>query len=172
MELLGDLAKKPKKGKRTAEAQVAEIARKFGGSGPVTNVDYLTLAYNSLMGNEVPMEGRIIPESSTIVRDSRGEMGMFIDLSHFNRALLRWSRGEFSSFERELSKFWRKVTRSISLDSFRDQLGAHRVIIPAIDRPEDVLPTADRLLSALIDGTFSASSGMSCHRSSRSISWQ
>jgi len=147
MEILGDLAKQPKKGKRSAEAQVAEISRKFGGSGPATNVDYLTLVFNCLADNPVPMEGRIIPESSRMVRAQDGSLGMIIDLSPFNRALLRWSRGEFSKFERELAKYWRQVTRSVSLDSFRDQLAAHRVILPQVDRQENLLPTVDDLLA-------------------------
>ena len=58
LELLGDLRKETH-GSKTAEEKVTELAEKFGGSGPVTNVDYRTLCVESLLGNHFPLDGRI-----------------------------------------------------------------------------------------------------------------
>ena len=69
MELLGDLSKE-KAGPRGAGEKVKELANKFMGSGPATNIDYRTLCMHSLLGNHIPMRGSIIPQSSRVVRDA------------------------------------------------------------------------------------------------------
>jgi len=149
MELLGDLAKQPKRQRRkkSAESQVSEIAGKFGGSGPVTNVDYLTLVYTALLGAPVPTTGQIIPENVTHVQGPGGSRGALIGPSAFNRALLQWSGGRFSEFERELADYWRQITKGISLDAFRSRLDTHHITLPHVEQLEHLTPTADGLLA-------------------------
>jgi len=146
MELLGDLAKH-RRDSVSPEKKVAELAAKFCGSGPVTNMDYRTLCVRSLLGEQFPLDGQIFPDNFTLVRASNGSWGGLIDLGPFNQAILRWSRGEFFEFEHILSKYWRRVTRSLSLKSFGDQLNTHHVIIPRVEGTEDLIPVTESLLA-------------------------
>ena len=146
MELLGDLRKEAP-GSISAEEKVSELAEKFGGSGPVTNVDYRTLCMNSLLGNHFPLVGSIIPQSARTVHDPEGGQGMVIDLSPLNHAILRWQDGKFEEFEQEFAGYWRKVTQNLDLDSFRDQLNAHHVILPKVTDLDELRQTVDTLLA-------------------------
>jgi len=85
MELLGDLSKY-KSNSTQGKQKVIELSRKFGGSGPVTNYDYRTLCVNSLLGQSIPLDGRIVPDNYTSVRSSDGTNGGIIDLGPFNLA--------------------------------------------------------------------------------------
>lgn len=146
MELLGDLRKETP-GTKTAEQIVTELARKFGGSGPATNADYRNLCVQSLLGNHFPLDGRIIPQSAHLSRGPDGSYGVIISLSPLNQAILRWRRGEFEEFELEFAGFWRKTTQNLDLDSFRDQLNVHHIILPRIDNLPELQATVDRLLA-------------------------
>lgn len=146
LELLGDLRKETH-GSKTAEEKVTELAEKFGGSGPVTNVDYRTLCVESLLGNHFPLDGRIIPQSARSVQDAEGGWGVVINLSPLNQAILRWRRGEFEEFEREFAAFWREATRNFDFDSFRDQLNVHHVILPKVYNFTELKETVGRLLA-------------------------
>ena len=146
MELLADLSKQ--RGLPTSpDSWVAVLAEKFGGSGPVTNADYRTLCVCSLMGARFVMDGRIVPAKATVVGGPGRPRGLYIGLSPVNEAILRWSMGDFSELERQLAGLWRRATESISLESFRDQLNDHHVILPSVRGLEDLLPTTDALLS-------------------------
>lgn len=145
LEILGDLRKEGQ-GSRTAEEIVTVLAGKFGGSGPATNVDYRTLCVNSLLGNHFPLDGRIVPQSARVVRSPDGSRGIFIDLSPFNQAILRWSNGQFTEFERELAGHWRQVTRNLDYDSFVEQLNVHHVILPHVANVSELRHHIDALL--------------------------
>lgn len=146
MELLGDLRKETP-GTKSAEQKLSELAHKFGGSGPATNVDYRTLCIGSLSGNHFPLDGRIIPQSTHSVHDADMGPGMIIDLSPFNHAILRWQDGEFEEFEREFSTYWRQVTQNLDVDSFTNQLNAYHVILPRVDNFQELRQTVDTLLT-------------------------
>jgi hypothetical protein len=148
MELLGDLRKETP-GTKSAEQKLSELAEKFGGSGPATNIDYRTLCIQSLLGNHFPLDGRIIPQSTRAVYDPEMGWGGIIDLSPLNEAILRWQDAKFEEFEREFSAFWRQVTQNLDLDSFRDQLNAYKVILPRVDNFQELQETVDTLLTTL-----------------------
>ena len=146
MEILGDLAKK-KHDPKAAKQKVAELAAKFGGSGPVTNLDYRSLCIKSLLGFRFPLDSRIIPDNSTPVRIADRSQSVIIDDSPFNYAILRWAEGNFLEFEHFISKHWRKITRSFSLKSFCDQLDKHHIIIPRVKNTDEILPVTESLLT-------------------------
>lgn len=148
MELLGDLRKETP-GTKSAEQKLSELADKFGGSGPATNIGYRSLCIESLLGNHFPLDGRIIPQSTRAVRDPDMGWGIIIDLSPFNHAILRWQDGKFEEFEREFSTFWRQVTQNLNLNSFRDQLNAYHVILPRVDNFQELQETVDTLLTTV-----------------------
>lgn len=147
LELLGDL-RKDGQGSKTAEEKVTELAEKFGGSGPTTNVDYRTLCLNSLLGRHPPLDGRIIPQGGRSVRGRDGGRGFIVDLSPLNQAILRWADSQFEDFEREFAGHWREVTRNLDVESFIDQLNAHHIILPKADSLAELRQYVDALLSS------------------------
>jgi len=114
MELLGDLSKY-KSNSQLGKQKVVELSRKFSGSGPVTNLGYQILCVSSLLGQKFPMDGRIIPDNYTTVRSPDNTYGGIIDLGLFNKAILRWSAGDFQEVELMLSEYWRKITGNFTL---------------------------------------------------------
>jgi hypothetical protein len=145
MEILGDLSKQPR-GSRTAEQVVEDLAGKFGGSGPVVNLDYLTLCYNSMLGVTVPMDRRIIPSSQGWATDSDGEAGMIIEPGPLNAAILKWSYGAFDDLDRQMSQYWRETTKSLSFESLERRLRKQHVLLPRIHSETDLTPVIGRLL--------------------------
>lgn len=148
MELLADLSKPPPDG-RTPDEIVTILADKFLGSGPATNIDYRTMCINSLLGNDIPMTGSVIPQNATTVNHPTYGRGMVIDLSPLNESIMRWQRGEFAVFERRLAEYWRVVTRSLDLEMLRADLDRNHVILPRVERLDGLMPTVDSLLSTL-----------------------
>jgi len=145
MELLGDLSKY-KSNLKQGKQKVIELSRKFGGSGPVTNYDYRTLCVNSLLGQPIPLNGRIVPDNYTPVRSSDGTDGGIIDLGPFNKAIMRWSVGDFREYEIILSKYWRELTKNISLSDLSGQLEKNYVIIPRVKKQEDIIPALNKFI--------------------------
>lgn len=145
LEILGDLTKETTS-RTSPEKFVAALSAKFGGSGPVTNVDYRTLCLHSLQGAIVPMDGSIIPEAARSVVAEDGSAGMVIELGHFNQALLRWSRGEFLAVERDIAEYWRTTTREFSLGAFMEAITTNHIIIPRAKQPAEIPGIVDQLL--------------------------
>lgn len=148
LEILADLRKEVP-GSKSSEQKVAELADKFGGSGPVTNVDYQTLCRESLLGNHFELDGHIVPESARLFPEHNGRHGLIVDLSPFNRSILRWADGEFEEFEREFAGYWRQVTQNLELESLQEQLNAHYVILPKVSDFKELHDTVDRLLATV-----------------------
>ena len=148
LELLGDL-KKVTPGSKVGEGLVAELARKFGGSGPATNLDYRSLCKESILGNHFPLDGWIIPQSAHAVHDPEMGWGAVIGLSPLNQSILRWRRGEFEEFEHKFAQYWRAITQEPDIDSFQDQLNIHHVIVPKVIKLSELQTTVDSLLSTV-----------------------
>lgn len=127
-----------------AASVVQTLARKFIGSGGPVNAPYLALAQQDLIGNTVPQTGQIIPDNWT-----QAGNGVLIDLSPLNEAILRWSSGQISESEADLSRMWRTTTRSIGFTPLEESLDRKRIIVP---RPADagsIVAVADDLLGRL-----------------------
>jgi hypothetical protein len=128
-EILADLTKAPSRG--TPSQFVQALAAKFGGGGGAVNVSYQELILGELLGyGRVPMTGQIIPQGASF-HDVSGESAMFVDLTAFNDAVIRWSHGVFRAEDADLALAWRHVTRNFSLLEFssiaaREHLSVHR----------------------------------------------
>lgn len=148
LEVLGDLAKEPR-GEKTPEDKLTELSKKFGGSGPTVNMNYRDACINSLLGNKIPMTGQIIIDYGQPVKDSEGRTGVFIGLSSYNEAILRWVGGEFVDEEYGMSEEWRNITRSLSLEDFSKIFEEEYIIVPSINLLEELPGVAHSLLNKL-----------------------
>lgn len=142
MEILGDLTKVLKSGQNPA-AKVAELAGKFHGSGGPVNHNAQTLVVQSLIGNDIPMTGQIPAQGGREVNDPQMGRGYMIDLTWWNEAILRWSRGEFSDVEHQYSELWRATTHSLGFSGIWDNIRRHGIVLPAVQAREELRAAID-----------------------------
>ena len=95
-EMTSMLAKE-KKGDRDPEKILKSIARKSINSSIVVPHARL-LAKINLLGEQIPMDGKIPLMGVELIRRRDGEFGAYYDTTKDKRNLLDWSRGEFTSY--------------------------------------------------------------------------
>ena len=103
VETLADLAKEPSK-RGPPEVIVKDIAGKFpewGGSPVGFHTD---LCINSLLGYEIPMDGRIPRPGGRPVKS-----GTVFEPTPEDEAFQRWHAGQFHEIERLIAADWRKA---------------------------------------------------------------
>lgn len=72
-------------------------------------VKYTTVLELSLRGNEVPMDGRYLPEGDSYVRSANGTIGRTIDTTYIDEYISRWERKQFTQDEGAWAVKWRRV---------------------------------------------------------------
>jgi hypothetical protein len=123
IETMADL-QKIAKGGRTAEQVVATIAAKTPqmSGGPVYFHQHL--AQGALLGNSVPMDGRIpIAYGRTVSHN--GKKSTYIDQPPEYVAFQRWQQGRFEHVEYRYAKAWRDYLAQIDLKPLRGAIQAN-----------------------------------------------
>jgi hypothetical protein len=141
-EILGDLTKVLRSGQDPA-VKVAELAGKFHGSGGPVNHEARLLVVQSLIGNDIPLTGQVLAQGGVAVDDPHLGRGFMIDLTWWNEAILRWSRGEFNDVERQYSDLWRTVTHLPGFSSLWERIRRHGIILPKIQSPDELREVLD-----------------------------
>ena len=72
----------------------------------------------------------MVPQNVRQSRTPDGGVGLIVDLSPFNEAIMRWANGQFSEFEHQLATYWRQMTLSLDPASLKATLDLHQVMIP------------------------------------------
>ena len=103
-EILADSTKEADP--RTATRIAANTYRVSGNHG-------LTLGFrkrlaNSLLGREIPMDGRFLASGETIVRTESGSLATIVETPLEDEILARWERGEFTSEEKVWAQRFRR----------------------------------------------------------------
>ena len=145
-EILGDLSKVLQSGQDPA-VKVAELAGKFHGSGGPVNHEARLLIVQSLIGNDIPMTGQILAQGGRAVDHPELGRGFMIDLTWWNEAIMRWSRGEFSDVEKQYSELWRTVTHLPGFSALWDSIRRHGILLPQIKSPEELRKAVDDVTS-------------------------
>jgi len=115
VETLADLDKSVREG-RTPEQEVGVIAEKFPQMNGSPNAYHVDLCIANLMGQRIPMEGRIPLAGGRPVK-SGGKSGVVYDQSPEAEAFSRWSNGEFLDVERKFARVWRQALSTLDLDA-------------------------------------------------------
>ncbi len=113
VETLADLGKQKSK-KGTPEAEVAIIADKFPEMGGRPCVHHKELCIGNLMGNPLPMNGRIPVAGGRPVKSGKG-VGYVYDQSPEAEAFSRWSNHDFLELERRFARAWRSSLEILDL---------------------------------------------------------
>ncbi len=103
-EILADLTKEADS-KHTS--RIGAHAYRVSGNHGLT-LDYRTRLANSLLGNEIPMDGRFLASREVVVRTVSGSLATIVETPLEDAILSRWQRGEFSEQERRWAQQFRK----------------------------------------------------------------
>ena len=105
-ETLADLTKEVRAG-RTPEDVVGLLALRTPDMQAYPCAHHAKLIGGSLLGLEVPMDGRIPCNAGKVV-SLDGKSGIFFEKTREEEALERWYKGEFLDIERQIAKVWRR----------------------------------------------------------------
>lgn len=120
VETLANLAKSPKKS--TAEAEVRILAEKTPELSGSPCISHQHLAANNLLGQGIPMDGRIPrPEGRYVT--SGGQTSIVYDESSEMKAYSRWQNEQFFEVERWFAAGWRSALENTDLTRIAEGLG-------------------------------------------------
>jgi hypothetical protein len=133
VETLADLALKELKN-RTPDRGVQIIADKFPDHNGAPCTDHRTMIAGDLLGNRVPLDGRIPISGGRTVR-SEGTTGVVFDEAPEATAFNRWRNGEFSEIERTYASDLRHSLAELDLSKVADTMqsfGVNRKTVPSL----------------------------------------
>nr|WP_294552988.1 hypothetical protein [uncultured Rhodopila sp.] len=139
VETLADLAHQDLKN-RTPEREVQIIADKFPDHNGVPCADHRAMTIGDLLGNAVPLDGRIPVSGGRAVR-SGGATGVVFDDAPEAIAFTRWRNGEFSEIERTYAADLRQSLAELDLSKVADtmqSLGFNRKTVPSLQAAKGV----------------------------------
>ena len=144
VETLADLEKAVRAG-RTPEQEVGFIARKTPEMHGGPSIHHQTLALANLMGQDVPLTGRIPIAGGRPVKVG-DKSGIIYDASPESQAFSRWQKGEFLELERQFAQAWRASLSSLDLKAVAEQMKTLGVNPQTCKSLEDAKQLADALV--------------------------
>jgi hypothetical protein len=118
-EILADLTKETDP--RIPNRIAAHTYRVSGNHGLTLN--YQTRLANSLLGREIPMDGRFLASRETIVRTVSGSLATIVETSLEDAILARWERREFTDGERVWARqFRQRMERPFNTKLYLDNI--------------------------------------------------
>jgi len=120
VETLADLAKQPTD-RGAAEVEVRNIAAKFPEMSGYPCASHLIMAVGDLLGQAVPMDGRVPLAGGRYVQSGK-RRGTVFDESPEALAFVRWQRGEFLALERLYASGFRRALADLDLRDQREAL--------------------------------------------------
>jgi hypothetical protein len=109
-EILGDLSKEEKAGRKTPKDEVINLSKKLFPYNSYVNMPYELIIENSFLGNFVDSENRpflIANESIT----TKGKKGLTFKETDEEISIKRWKKGDFNNLDDIASTLWRKETK-------------------------------------------------------------
>lgn len=143
-EILADLTKEanPKIPNRIA----AHTYRVSGNHGLTLN--YRTRLANSLLGNEIPMDGRILPSRETVVRTASGSLAMIVETPLEDAILAGWERREFTDEERAWARrFRQQMEQPLNTKLYLDDIAKAGLSFNPPRSDEELITLVDGLLA-------------------------
>lgn len=144
-EILADLTKEAEDPK--AIDRIAGNSYRISGNRGLTP-DYRRILGSSLMGYEIPMEGKYLPAGESPVQTSGGSIGMIIETALEDEMIARWERKNFTEEERAWAKnFRRQAERPINVKMYVNKIKEAGI--------EFTPPKNDKQLAELVDSLLS-----------------
>ncbi|CAN5378830.1 hypothetical protein BH10ACI1_BH10ACI1_32270 [soil metagenome] len=119
-EILADLSKEMNES--SIVDKIAVHTYKISGNRGLT-LKFQNILDNSLMGYEIPMEGKFLPTGEKMVRSDSGSIATIVETVLEDETISRWERKDFSEAEKSWAKKWRiKAERRIDPKIYTDQI--------------------------------------------------
>ncbi len=148
MEIMADLKKKQSDLQLSAN-QVQRLAKKFSLINTYQNIHHSEVWYHDLLGEHVPMDGRVMLGGGKQVTSGDGKKGMLFEESPEDKAMRRWTEGRFNEFEEGLADRWRESIKEIDLTKLNQ---AYRKSKPKGQKPFTNLDQLVIAVNQMCDG--------------------
>ncbi|HBB89522.1 MAG TPA: hypothetical protein DC047_18105 [Blastocatellia bacterium] len=143
-EILADLTKESDS--RTATRIAANTYRVSGNHGLTLN--FRTRLANSLLGREIPMDGRFLASGETVVRTESGSLATIVETPLEDEILARWEGGEFTSEEKVWARRFRRGKEGLlNFKLYTDAITRAGLSFADPKTDEDLVATVDELLA-------------------------
>jgi hypothetical protein len=144
-EILAELAKEAEDTK--AIRRIAANSYRVSGNRGLT-VDYRTLLANSLLGNEVPMDGRFVPAGERTVKTEKGSYAAVVETPLEDATIAKWERGEFTDAQRIWArKFRRRTERTLNFKLYTDNIAKAGLHFSPPETDEELIDIVNGLLA-------------------------
>lgn len=143
-EILAELTKEqdPKIPNRIA----AYTYRVSGNHGLTLN--YRTRLANSLLGSEIPMDGRFLASRETVVRTVSGSLATIVETPLEDAILARWESREFTDEERVLARrFRQQMERPLNTKLYLDNIEKAGLSFNTPQSVEELITSVNEMLS-------------------------
>jgi hypothetical protein len=143
-EILADLTKEadPKTPTRIA----AHTYRISGNHGLTLN--YRTRLGDSLLGREIPMDGRFLPSRGTVVRTVSGSLATIVETPLEDAVLARWERCEFTDVERiQAQQFRQRMERPLDTKLYLEHIAGAGLSFNIPQSDEELIASVNDLLT-------------------------
>lgn len=141
VETLADLEKHVRSG-RTPEKEVRIIADKTPQMHSSPNAFHSQLCVSDLLGNRIPMDGRILARGGRSIKTA-DQTGIVFEISPEAEAFSRWQKHEFIETERLFAKKWRLQLRSLDFEHLMKSFDAIGISASNCKTTEEVKSIAD-----------------------------
>jgi hypothetical protein len=143
-EILAELAKEAEDS--NAIKRIAANSYRVSGNRGLT-VDYRTLLANSLLGNEVSMDGRFVPAGERTVKTENGSYAAVVETPLEDATITKWERGEFTDGQRTWArKFRSRTERPLFFKFYTDNIAKAGLQFSPPESDDELIATVDSLL--------------------------
>lgn len=144
-EILADLTKESEL--KTITNKIAAHSYRICGNSGIAESCRQILGH-SLIGHEIPMDGRFIPAGGRTVQTLDGDIGTVISTKLEDEQIARWERKQFSPEEREGVRRWRiQIERKLDVDNYLKKIVDAGIEFFPPETDEDLVDIVDRLLT-------------------------
>jgi hypothetical protein len=133
-ELLGDLSKDEASPEKS-EKIVQSLSRNLRAVMPKICADSRALAVSNLLGQVIPMDGRIPMAGGVQYLDHEGKLAVAYDVPQEVEAMFRWHLGNFNSDERATSLHWRQSIKAFDVERYKKYLNKLHPKIDGLKTP-------------------------------------
>lgn len=118
-EILGDLSKEEKEGKKTPKNQVTDLAKKMFPYNAYVNIDFKVLVEKSLTGEFTNADNRPFLSAKKSINTPTKKGLTFVETPE-ELSIKRWKRGEFNTLDEIISEVWRRESNDENIvDGFK-----------------------------------------------------
>ncbi len=143
-EILADLTKQSDPRHST---RIAAQAYRVSGNHGLT-LDYRTRLANSLLGREIPLDGRFLASREVVVRTVSGLLATIVETPLEDAILTRWQRGEFTEQEGTWAQQFRKrMDRTLSPKLYLDNIQRAGLSFQIPQSDEELITAVNELLN-------------------------